>query len=117
MLPTLCGALQINILRTIGGVDNIHRFPARANDAMLLLREVDGDPAALVDVFHDLSALLATQSVAHKLIETMRASVSAAQVRPDPLMAACMLACVGSGCSVQHFRESSTSRRCMAQKS
>jgi hypothetical protein len=74
-------------------VDNIHRFPARANDAMLLLREVDGDPAALVDVFHDLSTLLATQSIAHKLIETMRASVSAAQVRPPPQ---CMLPCTDS---------------------
>ena len=73
---------QTNIARTIGGVKNIHRFPARANDAAALLKEVDADHTALLDVFHDLSALLATQSTAHKLIETMRASVSATQVRP-----------------------------------
>ena len=72
--------LQTNITRTIAGVDNIHKFPARAQDAHLLLQEVDTDHTALLDVFHDLSALLATQDTAHKLIETMRASVSAAQV-------------------------------------
>lgn len=78
--------MQGNIVRTIGGVDNIHRFPARASDAYALLEEVDVDHVALLDVFHDLSALLATQNIAHKLIETMRASVSAAQVRaPLPL--------------------------------
>jgi hypothetical protein len=74
--------MQSNIVRTITGVDNIHRFPARAQEAAMLLKEVDHDPAALLDVFHDLSALLATQSVAHKLIETMKTHASASQVCP-----------------------------------
>jgi hypothetical protein len=48
--------MQSNIIRTITGVDNIHRllqfcFVAGAQAAAMLLKEVDHDPAALLDVF------------------------------------------------------------------
>lgn len=73
--------LQANIKRTIGGVENIYKFPARASDAMALLQEVDTDHAALLDVFHDLSSLLSTLSVAEDLLSDLRRQATLARAR------------------------------------
>lgn len=72
--------LQANIKRTIGGVENIYKFPARATEALALLKEIDSDHSALLDVFHDLSVLLSTLSVAEGHIQQLRVQASIARV-------------------------------------
>ena len=72
--------MQANIKRTIGGVENIYKFPARATDALALLDEIDNDHTALLEVFHDLSVLLSTLSVAEEHIQQLRVQASIARV-------------------------------------
>eukprot|EP00892_Ulva_mutabilis_P010822 jgi/Ulvmu1/8111/UM040_0006.1 len=72
--------VQANIKRTIGGVENIYKFPARASDALAMLQEVDADHAALLDVFHDLSSLLSTLSVAEDLLADLRRQATLARI-------------------------------------
>lgn len=72
--------VQANIKRTIGGVENIYKFPARATDALALLDEIDNDHTALLEVFHDLSVLLSTLSVAEEHIQQLRVQASIARV-------------------------------------
>jgi len=79
--------MQANIKRTIGGVENIYKFPARASDALAMLQEVDTDHAALLDVFHDLSSLLSTLSVAEDLLADLRRQATLARARPASLLA------------------------------
>jgi hypothetical protein len=73
--------VQANIKRTIGGVENIYKFPARASDALALLGEIDKDHTAILEVFHDLSVLLSTLSVAEEHIQQLRVQASIARVR------------------------------------
>lgn len=73
--------MQANIKRTIGGVENIYKFPARATDALALLDEIDHDHTALLEVFQDLSVLLSTLSVAEEHIQSLRVQASIARVR------------------------------------
>lgn len=72
--------MQANIKRTIGGVENIYKFPARATDALALLAEIDNDHTALLEVFHDLSVLLSTLSVAEEHVQQLRVQASIARV-------------------------------------